>query len=1352
MQRNTATCWMRIPVVLLLVIVLPVVSQVWAQPQQVPSNGWRNYTLVNAKAADVQSRLQRLLTQSGMPFELQVDARTNQLFVRGDQQVQQVALQTIRVLERPQTATPAPQTTNPVPRGYPVAKEQLADTVNWVRRKFPNVRAAADERLSQVFVIATPQEQQQIAAALQNIPQSTQPQQAPQTQAAFGNQTQLQNNGFQPTPAQPVAFGQQRQLTSLTAEQLQEILSKQLGDEVRVTRNPDGSAIVAVKTPQGPMPVLQIDRASHRVAINDNAPVARQWRQLAAALDTPNAGPNTAKQVVPLRRADPETVRQAIDIMQAGQKAGQTTTAVPVRQRARQAAFLNNIFQQNGGGDAVQDAPPQADPQPAPGNEDGNAGENQAGNGDGEGDDEAGGLLGPVKIEYIEGFGLVITGNKRDVARIQAIIDKIETLSVETKPEIEVYEMKHADSKAVAELVLGLYESVYGARQSPVSITGLGKPNSILLIGAPESITTILDLIAKLDTEVDPDSQLKVINLIHMSAVDAATLVNNFYGATVTTRGTGGQQTQQNQENSDLLPRIVAVADYRSNSVIVQASPRDLKEIELFLEKIDVESSPASSELKVFRLQYALATELQQVLVGALAGQTTGGQQALQGVQGNQVTQAGAAGSQATAPMGSVSITSDEGVPEDGGILAGVTITAEPNVNALVVRAPSRSMPLVAELIGQLDRLPEAQAQIKVFPIENGDAILMAQLLQQLFGQPVNAGLNATNQAFNQALRQTNTIGGGPAESQLIPLSFAPDVRTNSVIVTGSSGDLETVEVLIFRLDESGVEQRTTRVHRLKNAPANDVATAIQNYLTSQSAITQAQIQLGIQPSTNQIDREVIVIPELVTNSLIVSATPRYYEEIIGVIEDLDFRPKMVMVQAVIAEVLLTDDFEFGVELGLQDSLLFNRGVVGGVGDPGFNFNSTNALPNRNTYAQGQLAGQALSNLDLGRAGLAGGAGGLVLSAASESVNLLVRALQEEGRLQVLSRPQIKTLDGEFAFVQVGETVSRITGSTNNSTQGGGITNEVADVETGLLLRVTPRINQDGLVIMTVDIENSKLGEEEDGVVVASSTNAFGTDVVRSPNIEITTAQTTLTASSGQTVVFAGLIQKRRRVFSRKVPFVGDIPVLGHLFRFDAEQEERAELLIFLTPYVINDDEDVNMIKQVESERMSWCLADLLEIHGDVGLSGGNGLWGPPTGPVVYPVIDPTGTMSAPAEAVEDIPSRQMLPPQPQPAPMLPTPSNVQEAQPLNTSVPALNSQSQFERMQQLFREQRNGQTGGSESGAQQPGTRQAGYPGAEQSAARIPTYGPPQQPIRQVQNSLALPQQPGPTRLPATR
>ncbi|MCA9227902.1 MAG: hypothetical protein KDA47_19915, partial [Planctomycetales bacterium] len=346
------------------------------------------------------------------------------------------------------------------------------------------------------------------------------------------------------------------------------------------------------------------------------------------------------------------------------------------------------------------------------------------------------------------------------------------------------------------------------------------------------------------------------------------------------------------------------------------------------------------------------------------------------------------------------------------------------------------------------------------------------------------------------------------------------------------------------------------------------------------------------------------------------------------IVNDLDFRPAMVMVQVLIAEVSLSDDFEFGVELGLQDSLLFNRNLAPvaplvAPGTPGFNFNGVNT-PNNNNFAQELLAGRAVSNFAMGTASGTTGYGGLVLSAASESVNILVRALQDAGRLQILSRPQVMTLDNEPAFVQVGQRVARITGSSTNA-QAGGTSNSTVDVDVGLLLRIQPRVNTDGVVVMTLDAERSTVGDPADGTPVAVTP---GGQAVNSPPINTTTAQTTVSAKSGQTIVFAGLIQKSKTIASRRVPYVSDIPVLGRLFRFDAESEMRSELLIILTPHIIDDDQDIEWMNYTESDRMSWCFADVVEMHGYAeSLSGGHGLWGPPSAPTIYPDLTPTADL-----------------------------------------------------------------------------------------------------------------------------
>jgi type II secretion system protein D len=444
-----------------------------------------------------------------------------------------------------------------------------------------------------------------------------------------------------------------------------------------------------------------------------------------------------------------------------------------------------------------------------------------------------------------------------------------------------------------------------------------------------------------------------------------------------------------------------------------------------------------------------------------------------------------------------------------------------------------------------------------------------------------------------QALLQSATGGG---DSALVPLRFSVDARTNSIVASGSTGDLNVVYKVLVRLDEGNIRERITTVYRLRNAPALEVATALQQLRTQQQQLNQQTQTLNT--ATQTLEREVIVVPEQVSNSLVVSATPRYFDEIRRVVEELDRRPNMVIIQVLLAEVSLNDLNEFGIELGLQDSLLFDRGVAGtaGLGRVGFPFNQA-TLGNDNTPAslatRENVAAQALSNLSVGRTNATAGFGGLVLSAGNESVNVLIRALQQSQRMQVLSRPQVQTLDNQPAYVQVGQQVPYITSS--NQTQF-GIQNQTTFQDVGVILGVTPRTSPDGMIVMEIDAVKSDLGPEAEGIAISVSANGTA---IRQPIINVTRAQTTVSARSGQTVILGGLITKNQSEVTRRVPYLGDIPILGRLFRFDSVSVDRTELLIIMTPYVMRTDEHVAWLNMRESERLHWCLADVANIHGN---------------------------------------------------------------------------------------------------------------------------------------------------------
>lgn len=1033
---------------------------------------------------------------------------------------------------------------------------------------------------------------------------------------------------------------------------------------------------------------VTINRAAREVSIQSTAS-KKSWLRLAQAIDVGPARGGEESALVPIARAQPATLQRTIGLLRAAAaKAGEHS----IHKRQHIGQFVARLFQPHAAAaartfqpgaiqqaafqpEALQpgrfqpDAVPPGAVQPGefqpgampPGVPAGDAppgAEIDAVVGGGESVADLAGRIGNVKIEIVEGLDIIIvTGKKEDVDRVVRIIEEIERQSIENRPEVEVYYLKHVDGMALNAIIQQVYTSTLGSRLGQVSITPLVKPNALMLVGRKESIPAIVELIQKLDRPVPLNSQIKIFPLKHMSAIDAERTVRQFFVE---------RPGLSTNPRLGLDVQVQVIAEYRANALIVQASPRDMQEVSRLIESLDIEGPGASNEVRVFKLRNSLADELapvlQEAITGHIAGQQAVPQQQQQQGQGGQ----GGQTSPAVATPPAISLQFLQIGPEgqkllESGILANMRITADSRSNTLIVIGPASSMELMAALVQQLDDLPAASAQIKVFTITNGDATALAEMLQNLFGgQQQQQG--GQNQPFGGL--QTAT---GAGESTLVPLRFSVDQRTNSIIATGNPGDLDVIFQILTRLDEGDIRKRITTVYTLHNAPAADVALALNNLLQQQRDINQAAPEL-VSPY-EQIEREVIVVEEPVTNSLIVSATPRYYEEIKRVIEELDRRPPMVMIQVLIAEVNLSDIDQFGVEWGLQDSLMFDRSIVGTAAPPGrYNFPNS-GLPNDNTPAslatRENVAGQAISNLALGRTS-ALGFGGLVLAASSESVNVLIRALEQSNRAQVLSRPQIQTLDNQAARVQVGALVPRITGVQSSTV---GVANPtVADTPVGIILQVQPRTSPDGTIVMSVYAEKSFVGPEAQGIPIF--TDAAG-NVIRSPQIPITTAQTIVSAKSGQTIILGGLITKELNENTNRIPYLADMPVFGRLFRFDTVSDERTELLIIMTPYIISTAEQIEWMNARESERMSWCIADVVNIHGPVGMSG-NPAFNGMESPLIFPDVTPAGQEPTPAEPQTSQPEGVPAPGQPtwyQPLGQTPFPAT--PLQPVSPTPPA---------------------------------------------------------------------------------
>ena len=203
-----------------------------------------------------------------------------------------------------------------------------------------------------------------------------------------------------------------------------------------------------------------------------------------------------------------------------------------------------------------------------------------------------------------------------------------------------------------------------------------------------------------------------------------------------------------------------------------------------------------------------------------------------------------------------------------------------------------------------------------------------------------------------------------------------------------------------------------------------------------------------------------------------------------------------------------------------------------------------------------------------------------MLSAGSESVNVLLRALDAHFNIDVLSRPQVRAVENHEAFIQIGQQVPVVDGVA--ITPVGSANPVIRQDQAGIILKVTPRISPDGRVQLDVNAEKSAFNLAP-GTGVPIFTDATNGNVIEAPIKDITTADTTVSIQSGQTIVLGGMITNDQTVVTRKVPWLGDIPIVGRLFRYDLNRHKRKELLVFLTPTVLEGDGHAEYMKSRET-------------------------------------------------------------------------------------------------------------------------------------------------------------------------
>lgn len=429
---------------------------------------------------------------------------------------------------------------------------------------------------------------------------------------------------------------------------------------------------------------------------------------------------------------------------------------------------------------------------------------------------------------------------------------------------------------------------------------------------------------------------------------------------------------------------------------------------------------------------------------------------------------------------------------------------------------------------------------------------------------------------------------GQPLAAIRYPVVLLPVVSLNSVYVFALSEDvLDHVAAWARTLDkpnERGVGKNFF-TYQVKHKDAGTLAKTLEQLLAGRSA---ARTTPTTGAATITAARGTSVVVDQSTNTLLFQADPDEYSQLTALLQTLDRPAKGALIEVTVAELSVGDDSQFGVEWLLSDERNDGRTVTGGT----------------------------LGGLSLGTAGL----NVTVLNRAA-AVRLKLNALASSNRATILSSPRVLARNGETATIQVGQEVPIITSqqTTNATTTTGsgtlatGILQTVQYRSTGVILKVKPVIHSGDQVDLDVQQE----------VSAAAATN---TGVNNSPTISTRKIDTKLTLKNGSTVLMGGLISDESTKGNAGIPFLKDIPVLGNLFSTQTGAGRRRELVVLITPYILNDQHDAEAL--TESFRK---------------------MLGPWAGTVVReaPALAPAATVppfAPPAKAMEPVPE----PPKPQ--------------------------------------------------------------------------------------------------------
>lgn len=481
--------------------------------------------------------------------------------------------------------------------------------------------------------------------------------------------------------------------------------------------------------------------------------------------------------------------------------------------------------------------------------------------------------------------------------------------------------------------------------------------------------------------------------------------------------------------------------------------------------------------------------------------------------------------------------------------------------NALIISDRASNVERIERLIAQIDQ--SGDREVDVIKLENAAAADIARTLT----------------ALTQQNRQAD-----PTVQQSIVIA---DERSNSILLGGDKGERTRLTDIIRRLDLPQGGGGDTQVVYLRYASAENLAPILEGYAqqSSKNAARSASSAGGggggvSAPSAAPVAAPVSsggggggnadgtrVIADKDNNALVITATPKAMQAIRNVIAQLDIRRRQVLVEAIIAEVSTTKAGELGLDYAAYNpstgafSGILNQGTSSAISSLGSSLGSLGSTTGggSNTSA---LVAAASSLIGQGATAAAGG-----FTGGGSFFAVLLRALASDGDTNILSTPQLTTLDNEEAKISVGQEVPFLTGSFSNT--GGGATNGAVNPfqtierkEVGLKLGITPTINVGDTIKLKIDLENSSL----------IPTTGAGTGLTQTTNKR--TVTNSVSIEGDQVLYIGGLIDDQLNDSQNRIPLLSSVPFIGSLFKSRSVSKTKRNLMIFIHPVILGDRDD----------------------------------------------------------------------------------------------------------------------------------------------------------------------------------